>query len=431
MPRRGEPIVRLRKGALGAGGAGAAGADVTSADASAAAVEVPVNPEEVGAKFGAAAKRIVDTSFDPGVFLNDQVYGNLMSTESKQVEKKRTRVSEAFAKVLGAVAWLLKSGVPKRDQESESFRSARASAAILADWRELVKQHPHKWPASPIYSYILDLRKCLLEVNKAVNNALELGDAARFCEWRESEKILLPSDGPKHKFFGLDLSMAYPYAKDIYDQTGVIVVEFCTPPYAWKIAIASNVQGLLARSGFAPNGLGDTIRQWAYKEIYKQYLSKLGIIDHKLEFSTLIPSLAREANMGTAKSALEAMLGRRDVASKIFGGEAVEDMSNVLKKMKSEEAKFDEAPADAPPAAAPPDASLSSLSRPARAKAAKRRAKAKQRAAEAADDEDIDAEVLEAVDEEAPAKAAPPLPAATPPPATPAAAAPPSSDDQL
>jgi hypothetical protein len=294
----------------------------------------------VGAKFGASVKRLLQGSFDPNTFLNDEVYGNLRTTHPKYLKAKRDRVGASFIKIVNAVAWLLKDGVPARDHGTPSYRSTREKAAVIADWRELIRAHPHQWPASPIFTYILELRDITIGIDKTTHGSLSNNLPDRFRGWNDTEKVLLPSDVP-HKFHGLDMAAAFSRVKDLFEQSAIVVVEFCTPPYGWKVSIEVNIKKMLSKSGFAPQGLGEIIRNWAQKEIYKQYLSKLGIIEHKLDFSKLLPEVAREGTIGTAKSIMESMLAKKDLAPKVFGSEAVKDMADLLGELKRKEALFE------------------------------------------------------------------------------------------
>lgn len=325
---RQRTIVRVKKPKVARGGSSEDTSDPTS-----------VFGDGAGAKFSAAAKNLVGSAFDPSAFLNDSIYGNLKTTHPKYLLAKRECVSAAFDKIVRSVAWLLRDGVAKRNQEQPSYKQARTKAAILADWRQLIVKHPHAWPSSPMFTYIMQLRDLMISVDKATHNSLSLNMQERFNEWSETEKVLLPSD-PPYCFLGLDLSAAYAYIKTLFEQSGIVVAEFCTPPYGWRIAIVNNTHKLLTATSFAPPGFADIIKQWAQKEIYKQYLSKLGIIEHTLDFAKLLPSLAQEASMETAKSLMEGLLSRQKEASMVFGSEAVKDMGDLLGELKSKEKAF-------------------------------------------------------------------------------------------
>ncbi|MFA5091408.1 MAG: hypothetical protein WC483_02145 [Candidatus Paceibacterota bacterium] len=350
MSKRGGVIIRTRK---------PKGRPLTEEEAAIAGTP----PSEafgggVGTKFGEAAQKAWQSSVNPSQFLEGQVYGDLLRIDSKVLAKKRTVVQNALGKVVTAIVWLIEK--EEGGVELPSFASVRKEAyEIIHGWRELVGKNPHVWPRSPIFDYIIELRGLCNAVDKSCGSALSEEMPERFKSWSEREKTFLPSE-PLHNFLSINLAAAYPYMRDLYQYSSVIVSEFCSPPYAWNLAIVTNIRKTLQTAGFAPDGLADSIKAWAHSEIHNQYLAKLGIIDHHLDFMKLLPSLGRTANMSTATNLMRGMLERRDISTQVFGSEAVKDMGDLYEEMRTVQAPFTEASERPPPlvaaAAAAPSA---------------------------------------------------------------------------
>jgi len=282
----------------------------------------------VGSKFGAAALRTAAESVDIDKFLNNGVYGDIMTTDPRYLKEKKDKVSASMSLIITNVVWILQT-VRK---DSPTYVQTKARADVLGGWRELMKKHPHSWPKSQIFAYITDLRDILLQINLSTSGSLENDIAERFLQWEDQDRVLLPGG---HKFIGIDLSTLYQRIRLLYINAAIIVSEFCTPPYGWRVAISTNSKKMTQSAGFGATGLQEVVRNWAHREIHKQYLAVLGVIDHKLDFTQLIPSFAQDATVGTARKIVEGMLAQRDLSSKVFGSEAVKDMADVLKELNS------------------------------------------------------------------------------------------------
>lgn len=307
-----------------------------------------------GSKFASAAKRIWQGGIDPSQFLNDSVYGNLLFVDKKRLKMKRDATSESLGKIVAAIAWILQNE-EKESGEAETYKATRDRAgSVIGEWRKVIASHPHRWPRSPIFGYVMELRELILSVDKATGCSLSQNIIERFTAWSEREKTFLPSastSSPPHCFIGLNLRDAFPYMRDLYTCSSTVVTEFCTPPYAWSVEIARNIKGLLQKASFEVTGMGESIREWAHQEIYKEYLSKIGVIEYKIDFMRLIPRLGRTANMSTATEIMRGMLQRKDAASKVFGAEAVKDLGDMYEEARKRGEAFTDVEDRVPPIA--------------------------------------------------------------------------------
>lgn len=279
---------------------------------------------ETGSDFKAGLQRALGGR-DIDEFLDSTIFGNLKRVVPKVLAKRREALSTAFGKIVADITWILRDGTDPRNHDLPTYKAEKEKAAVLTQWREMLQMHPHRWPASPLVEYLIDISVIMQEVNKASGNAISLSDESRFAE--SNVTIFLPM---KHEFLDIDRSKAYPYIKSLSTIAPDTVQLICSPTYEWKIDISKNITNHLAANQFSPPGFAEFLRTWAYKQIRRSYLLKLGLTEDRMDLSRLVISMGQEGTEELGRSMMAELLARPDTVKKTFGGGAYADLRQMM-----------------------------------------------------------------------------------------------------
>jgi hypothetical protein len=265
-------------------------------------------------------------------FFNEDVYGNLARVDGKIVAKKRAIIAPLMSSIVISVTSLLKNHVSADERETVGYKDTLSQASCLGDWKQCFAKHPHSWPKSNIYKYLLDLRHILAGIDESTGKSLSLKMLDRFSGWTATEKILLPTieDG-ESLCFRCDLKNIYTYAEAMYGAVGKVILEMSTPSYSWQIEVAINAPKLL-KGHSPPQEFSQFMKGFAKQQLVKSYLSKIGVLVYTISYATAMTAGMQAIDGSVARLFVRWLSKNGDQIKEFLGPEAVEEIKELERR---------------------------------------------------------------------------------------------------
>jgi len=268
-------------------------------------------------------------------FFQNGMYGDILTIRPLVLRKNRARLRQLFPMVCNHVRILLDDYVPARVRRygNVAYRETREMAGELGYWKQIVDSHPHNWPRTHLFKYLLLFRDQLLYINKASGKALETNNAALFARWPNPTKVFFPWASAPYEFLGVRLEDVFPHLCGCYHAVIEIIEIFITPPYNWRASVERSITQFSRVSKFKVKAMGKLLRRYAEKHVTEFYFSQLGIQEYVINYGSLCIELFDQAQdiPGIVTESIHNLLSQSKITKRVLGKNAYEEIKQFKK----------------------------------------------------------------------------------------------------
>lgn len=298
----------------------------------------PARPvSEAGAGAYAEIVRLVDQpiagSLTLSMFLDEQLYGNLLHIDARYIARKRVRMATIMRSICADIEYVVNECVSAEESRRPGYKLLLDETRVLNGWSSILERRPSEWPSTELYLFILRLDRALDLVDHEAGKALSENHADRWakCDGDAHQGAFIPSE-PQYRFERQYWASAFPHLASLVPSVKSVLHELSTPAYAWQISLRNGINALIRQGNAESTGLGDLMYRYLSREASNCYLGALGVMNFRFTAARLISGIGQIGDAHTACKSLDYVLSRSESRG-VFSEETIREFDEIKRQL--------------------------------------------------------------------------------------------------